>query len=98
QAGLDSVPHLRGISSAGRAPGLQPGGHRFDPGILHGSMSRMLGSVCVTEARIRKRFQSSLTIDPVKSQRRWARDHFLWSSYEGHTVDALAHEGDEGRG
>ena len=25
----------RGISSAGRAPGLQPGGHRFDPGILH---------------------------------------------------------------
>jgi hypothetical protein len=24
-----------GISSAGRAPGLQPGGHRFDPGILH---------------------------------------------------------------
>jgi hypothetical protein len=26
---------LRGISSAGRAPGLQPGGHRFEPGILH---------------------------------------------------------------
>ena len=25
----------RGISSAGRAPGLQPGGHRFEPGILH---------------------------------------------------------------
>ena len=24
-----------GISSAGRAPGLQPGGHRFEPGILH---------------------------------------------------------------
>jgi hypothetical protein len=26
---------VRGISSAGRAPGLQPGGHRFEPGILH---------------------------------------------------------------
>ena len=26
---------LRGCSSAGRAPGLQPGGHRFDPGQLH---------------------------------------------------------------
>ncbi len=26
---------FRGCSSAGRAPGLQPGGHRFDPGQLH---------------------------------------------------------------
>src|SRR5437899_13019224 len=24
-----------GCSSAGRAPGLQPGGHRFEPGQLH---------------------------------------------------------------
>ena len=32
QAQLNSI---RGISSAGRAPGLQPGGHRFEPGILH---------------------------------------------------------------
>src|SRR5438093_4279959 len=29
------VNSIRGISSAGRAPGLQPGGHRFEPGILH---------------------------------------------------------------
>ena len=38
QGGLgdESPPsNLGGISSAGRAPGLQPGGHRFDPGILH---------------------------------------------------------------
>ena len=27
----------RGISSAGRAPALQAGGHRFEPGILHQS-------------------------------------------------------------
>ena len=27
----------RGVSSAGRAPALQAGGHRFDPGTLHGS-------------------------------------------------------------
>ena len=26
---------IRGYSSAGRAPGLQPGGHRFDPVYLH---------------------------------------------------------------
>jgi hypothetical protein len=30
-----ATPIVRGISSAGRAPGLQPGGHRFEPGILH---------------------------------------------------------------
>ena len=28
-------PKLRGCSSAGRAPGLQPGGRRFDPDQLH---------------------------------------------------------------
>ena len=26
---------VRGLSSAGRAPALQAGGHRFDPGRLH---------------------------------------------------------------
>src|SRR5436309_7578107 len=26
---------VRGVSSAGRAPALQAGGHRFDPGTLH---------------------------------------------------------------
>ena len=26
---------IRGFSSAGRAPALQAGGHRFDPGNLH---------------------------------------------------------------
>ena len=26
---------LWGVSSAGRAPALQAGGHRFDPGTLH---------------------------------------------------------------
>jgi hypothetical protein len=31
----DAKLNFRGISSAGRAPGLQPGGHRFEPGILH---------------------------------------------------------------
>ena len=27
--------HTRGVSSAGRAPALQAGGHRFDPDTLH---------------------------------------------------------------
>ena len=30
-----SADHARGCSSAGRAPALQAGGHRFDPGQLH---------------------------------------------------------------
>ena len=28
-------PEIWGVSSAGRAPALQAGGHRFDPGTLH---------------------------------------------------------------
>ena len=32
----------RGVSSAGRAPALQAGGHRFDPGTLHSSVRRNL--------------------------------------------------------
>src|SRR5215472_3064482 len=34
--GLYTGP-ARGVSSAGRAPALQAGGHRFDPGTLHRS-------------------------------------------------------------
>jgi hypothetical protein len=30
-----STMRLRGVSSAGRAPALQAGGRRFDPGTLH---------------------------------------------------------------
>ena len=33
------VVFLRGFSSAGRAPALQAGGHRFDPGKLHQVLS-----------------------------------------------------------
>ena len=29
------IPKIWGVSSAGRAPALQAGGHRFDPGTLH---------------------------------------------------------------
>ena len=35
EAGCWATELKRGISSAGRAPGLQPGGGRFEPGILH---------------------------------------------------------------
>ena len=31
----DGEEPTRGVSSAGRAPALQAGGHRFDPGTLH---------------------------------------------------------------
>ena len=32
---LQKEEPLWGVSSAGRAPALQAGGHRFDPGTLH---------------------------------------------------------------
>ena len=32
---VDYVSTIWGVSSAGRAPALQAGGHRFDPGTLH---------------------------------------------------------------
>ena len=32
-------PMIWGISSAGRAPALQAGGHRFEPDILHSNLS-----------------------------------------------------------
>jgi hypothetical protein len=35
---------IRGVSSAGRAPALQAGGHRFDPGTLHTRKPRKRGA------------------------------------------------------
>ena len=32
---LNNQTSIWGVSSAGRAPALQAGGHRFDPGTLH---------------------------------------------------------------
>ena len=32
---MDLISTIWGVSSAGRAPALQAGGHRFDPGTLH---------------------------------------------------------------
>jgi hypothetical protein len=34
RAAFGSTIRIRGVSSAGRAPALQAGGHRFDPGTL----------------------------------------------------------------
>ena len=97
-----------GCSSVGRAPGLQPGGRRFEPAHLHhpdvsrpraanlnssavsgGSFFRLL----VFDnriARIGRIIEALSMAEESKSQVR--------SSYQGRTVDALALEGDEGRG
>ena len=37
----DYICNPWGVSSAGRAPGLQPGGRRFDPCTLHFPFSRL---------------------------------------------------------
>ena len=39
-----------GVSSAGRAPALQAGGHRFDPGTLHQKSFGASGEKRLTEA------------------------------------------------
>jgi hypothetical protein len=39
---------VRGVSSAGRAPALQAGGHRFDPGTLHRLVMRNLSRAALT--------------------------------------------------
>ena len=38
--GESPQPLIRGCSSAGRAPALQAGGHRFDPVHLHHALAR----------------------------------------------------------
>jgi hypothetical protein len=48
RAAFGSTMRIRGVSSAGRAPALQAGGHRFDPGTLHTRKARKRGPfVCV---------------------------------------------------
>jgi hypothetical protein len=42
-AGIRTMTLLRGRSSAGRAPALQAGGHRFDPGRLQTKGQRSTG-------------------------------------------------------
>src|SRR3954453_11876341 len=49
-SGVSSSPPTRltgsrGVSSAGRAPALQAGGHRFDPGTLHTHRGGAFGAV-----------------------------------------------------
>ena len=46
---------FRGVSSAGRAPALQAGGHRFDPDTLHQQLfcrAKGAGRQCFGEAKI----------------------------------------------
>ena len=40
------LERLWGFSSAGRAPALQAGGHRFDPGNLHHELGSIRNSQC----------------------------------------------------
>ena len=75
----------RGRSSAGRAPALHAGGHRFDSVRLHDSSS----------------FKSQVwdgRVDAVSmSARALGYGSVLVKSNQGHVVDALAAGGDEGR-
>ena len=49
-----------GVSSAGRAPALQAGGHRFDPGTLHQQRDWLkLQEIEVSLSFLKKRFKDA---------------------------------------
>src|SRR5579871_3885175 len=56
----------RGVSSAGRAPGLQPGGHRFDPDTLHAVTRPATAPI---SARLLSRSLAPSRVRPDLSQR-----------------------------
>jgi hypothetical protein len=71
---------------------LQGGGHRFDPGILHQIRS-------LNDSSNNYKFQDDV-LDARSLTTEYEDSTFAgnrWSSAEGHTVDALALAGDEGR-
>ena len=51
RAYFGSTMRIRGVSSDGRAPALQAGGHRFDPGTLHFFTIGVVVRVCADSAR-----------------------------------------------
>ena len=72
----------RGHSSAGRAPALQAGGHRFDPGWLHQDLDAIVG--IQREAPPRARFAVSFKVrllfknsEEVK-RTRFSQTGFVW--------------------
>src|SRR6188508_1794148 len=73
-----AVERLWGISSAGRAPGLQPGGHRFEPGILH-QPSLTLANERVSFGRQAMR---RLRTEAAGGRRRWAHRGAPRSKFE----------------
>src|SRR5688572_9171338 len=89
---LLSAKRRRGISSAGRAPPLQGGGHRFESGILH---RELMCNVDLVSASYEGDFQSNSSLTTEYENSIFAG--YVWSSAEGHTVDALALAGEEGR-
>jgi hypothetical protein len=57
----------RGVSSAGRAPALQAGGRRFDPGTLHLGYAGVMRLSEILASRTTPRLpHSSVARDPVK--------------------------------
>jgi hypothetical protein len=91
---------------------LQPEGHRFDPGILHSIriINDFLNRAVVRFHPNQKAFFDILEVKFISifffiSLKNPFRQFIIChdakdfrSSYKGHTVDALAREGDEGRG
>ena len=57
---LQKEPQIWGVSSAGRAPALQAGGHRFDPGTLH--QKRLTEASNEAEAKATAVFEVSLSL------------------------------------
>lgn len=71
--GVGEAPHFRGRSSTGRAPGLQPGGYRFDPvRFQYEAMTMKLADIhaALREAMRRAELRSiEVGCEPIKSSK-----------------------------
>ena len=84
----DPPRHVRGCSSAGRAPALQAGGHRFDPVHLHQAFRWFSFSLpgCGPIGKIDKRVpRAPLSIVPCRTSRLFfnnSREDIVFSLFD----------------
>ena len=107
--GLLQISIAGGLAQLARAPALHAGGQRFESVILHIALFFLQGSfidILYTRKTKARNFisvleQSSLTVRPCNPHDGRCGSVFSLpadESRQGQTVDALALEGDEGRG
>ena len=82
-AAFASTMCARGVSSAGRAPALQAGGHRFDPGTLHLKKHPICRNLSLRGSRHDNSRASAVRADRPNA----VRSRRTWSSHGGVSPD-----------